>query len=125
MSSLVKSQPWQAVDRDGNTVFQEDETVFSRLYYEAHITIPPLEADQIADVDQLCAAQGWRRSTFEMHKDGLVPNAFVSARHVNRDTIVCMVHSMVCNLRAMGYKILRWKIEDTLLDSSKGDTLGG
>lgn len=114
---------WAALDSAQQAVLVPDPAVCSRLYYEAHVTVPPLNQQQLEQVDGLCQAMGWRRSTFELHKDGLVPNAFVSARHENRDSIVGMTAEMCHALRHMGLQVLRWKIEDTLLDSNKGDQL--
>lgn len=94
----------------------------SRLYYEAHVTIPPVPEERLPEVDELCSQLGWQRSTFVMHKNR-VPNAFVSARHADRDEMILMVHDMIRALTGLGYEILRWKIEDTLLDSNRGDLL--
>lgn len=112
-----------AVDLTDQPVTWPDETDLSRLYYEAHVTIPPLDNRQTGEVDTLCSQLGWRRSTFVLHKDGIVPNAFVSMRHESRHAILQATASMVQRLRGLGYTVLRWKIEDTLLDSNKGDTL--
>lgn len=117
------SQLWVAQDKDTLVVDWPNAPDLSRLYYEAHVTVPPLDNAQIEAIDAYCAQTNWRRSTFEMHKDGLVPNAFVSARHESRTAIIGMVGNMIQWLLAHGYTVLRWKIEDTLLDSNKGDRL--
>lgn len=117
------SQLWVAQDENTVVIDWPGAPDLSRLYYEAHITVPPLEPRQVSEIDEYCTTNQWRRSTFEMHKDGLVPNAFVSARHKSRTAIIGMVADMIKWLLARGYTVLRWKIEDTLLDSSKGDRL--
>lgn len=116
---------FRAYDKEGLNLLVSNHSApqESRLYYEAHVTVPPLSAEQQAEVDQLCAAADWRRSTFELHKDGLVPNAFVSARDSSKLSIVRRVAEMCAALRAAGLPILRWKVEDTLLDSNRGDFL--
>ena len=114
---------WYPADKNGRVVNLAAYLARSRLYYEAHVTIPPLDNRQLEEVDALCEKYDFRRSTFEMHKDGLLPNAFVSARDESRDAIVGRVADMVAELVRRGYTVLRWKIEDTMLDSARGDSL--
>lgn len=116
---------FRVYDKDGENLLFSNHSLpqNSRLYYEAHVTVPPLSAEQQQAVDSLCASMDWRRSTFELHKEGMVPNAFVSARDASRTSIISRVAAMCAALRNMGLPLLRWKIEDTLLDSNRGDFL--
>ena len=95
----------------------------SRLYYEAHISLEPLDDSQIKVIDKMCVAMGWKRATFVMNKNN-VPNGFITARHTSFKNIRRMVVVMVDELKKMpDVKLLRYKIEDTLLDSNHGDEL--
>ncbi len=95
----------------------------SRLYYEAHITVPPLTPSYELILDQLCAGTQWHRSTFELQKAGEVPNGFVSARADTREEIMRAMGDMLLRLQNKQFPVLRFKVEDTLLDSKRGDTL--
>jgi hypothetical protein len=48
-------------------------------------------------------------------------DAFATTRHINFDTIEHRMRVMVNLLRAAGFQVARFKIEDTLLDSKLGD----
>ena len=110
-------------DSSGQLVGWPTSTDRSRLYYEAHVTIPALSPQQASQVDLLCRQLEWRRSTFELHAGGLTPHAFVSCRDVSRTAILQRVTHMVQSLVRLGCTVLRYKVEDTLLDSKAGDTL--
>lgn len=114
---------YYATDSEGVRLPFDPALDASRLYYEAHVTIPPLTNAQIAEIDALCAARDWRRSTFVMEKDGSIPNAFVSMRSASRQDIIDRTASMVQQLVQLGYTVLRWKVEDTVVDSNRGDQL--
>ena len=63
-------------------------------------------------------------STFTMLKPGAEPpNAFISYRNQDYEKTCYSVAGIIDDLRLEGFKVLRWKIEDTLFDSHKGDTL--
>lgn len=117
------TEVWLVQDQHNQVVSWDHSQDESRLYYEAHVTIPPLDNAQIEQVDQLCQRMDWRRSTFELHKGGLTPNAFVSCRDKSRAAIVARTAEMVSALVRQGHTVLRYKVEDTLLDSNKGDHL--
>ena len=97
----------------------------SRLYYECHVTVePPTSIGRVNQLDSLAKARGWRMSTFTMLKPGAEPpNAFISYRNQDYDKTCYSVAGVINALESVGFKVLRWKIEDTLFDSNKGDTL--
>ena len=99
--------------------------VRSRLYYEAHITIEPQVGATFADrLGDAAGEKGWRMSTFAMFKPGQPqPDAFISYRDKSLRSIVEAVQDMVRTLERRGFTVLRWKIEDTLFDSKRGDAL--
>lgn len=97
----------------------------SRLYYECHVTIEPPKTQQALNVlEDIAKATGWRVSTFTMLKPGAEPpNAFISYRNQDYTKTKASVRGVINNLESAGFNVMRWKIEDTLFDSNKGDTL--
>lgn len=93
-----------------------------RLYCELHVTVEPFGSwDEFKEfMDRL----NWRASRFD---EDLVDNYsgkwFISQRA--EDQIECgpMLAGIVGHLVNANYTVLRWKAEDTLLDSKYGDTL--
>lgn len=95
----------------------------ARLYFEAHINFASLGDEKRSVVDSLCALRPlWRQATFEMHRDR-EPTGFVTGRSPSLSAITEEVRIMLVALSALGVEVLRWKIEDTLLDSRHGDEL--
>lgn len=93
----------------------------SRLYYEAHITVEPIERGTIHwdNFNDLAATKDFRVSTFTM--DGA--KDFMSCRDESLRSICERVADMVRSIERGGWTVLRWKIEDTLFDSNRGDSL--
>lgn len=120
-NQAVSTNSWQ--DSDGEPLAWRSYPHSTRLYYEAHITVPPLTEKDSEGLDKLCKGSIWHRSTFELHKNGEVPNGFVSARAATRTEILDAMAAMLATLQQAGFEILRFKVEDTLLDSKRGDTL--
>ncbi len=100
----------------------------TRLYYEAHITVKPnLEIIPLHDwhtFREWAEAHDFRASRFDVdevdHYDGAW---FLSNRSTNLEEMKDRINYAVNILTQCNYKVLRWKIEDTLLDSKYGDTL--
>lgn len=97
----------------------------SALYYECHITIEPNPKLQLT-LENIAGLYGFRAATFDMKDpDGAPPKAFISCRDKSYASI-CNRMSCICeDLKEEGLVILRYKIEDTLIDSKHGkDILG-
>lgn len=103
----------------------------SRLYFEAHITVRPPSTEeqyrtkegweQFADTSR---ELGWRASKFEVDEvDDATGLWFLSYRSEDRQTIENEVRGMVHGLSCSDFEVVRYKIEDTLLDSKSGDEL--
>jgi len=95
----------------------------SRLYYEAHITTERPRPDQKwEDFSRAAGALGWRASRFDVdevdHYDGAW---FMSYRAPQLRVMKDSVLTMLDVLRELGFNPIRWKIEDTVLDSKNGD----
>ena len=94
----------------------------ARLYYEAHINFARNNLTPEAGGKIEAMFSNWKLATFEMHKDR-EPTGFITGRHKNLHAIKTQVLEAVYILQDMGIEVLRWKIEDTVLDSKHGDQL--
>jgi hypothetical protein len=95
----------------------------TRLYFEAHITV---EASPVHHWDSFAARarlEEWRASKFDEDEvDDMSGQWFLSARSPRLETIKASMLRMLGLLRDAGLTVLRFKIEDTVLDSKYGDT---
>jgi hypothetical protein len=99
----------------------------ARLYYEAHITVEPLDERMplYATFVELCRRYDFRPAEFLLVKPfGNPPDAFASARSTDLAALVQRVRSLGKALVAANIEVWRYKVEDTLFDSRKdGDQL--
>jgi hypothetical protein len=100
----------------------------SERYYEAHVTVDAPVAAQDEENWQefkfLAGPLGWRASKFsEDEVDDYHGKWFLSARGEILEDVIMSVETVVVALSGYGYKVLRWKVEDTVLDSKHGDKL--
>lgn len=94
----------------------------ARLYYEAHVNFARNADTELAGAKLEAELPNWKLATFEMHKDR-EPTGFITGRHKSLVEIKRQTLAVVCKLREWGFEVLRWKIEDTVLDSKHGDDI--
>lgn len=96
-----------------------------RLYLEMHITVEPHPASKFEEFRSLAAGGGWAASLFDQDDVDRYHNKwFMSARETSDEASAKVrLRNTLEHLRLAGYKVIRWKIEDTLLDSKYGDEL--
>lgn len=98
------------------------------LYYECHITIEPVFDEQLEDFKQLCALYKFKVADLLMKKkqDGpeekSLNDSFCTARDKDFYSMKARMLSLLDILKKHGYHILRYKIEDVVLDSRKDDS---
>lgn len=102
----------------------------SALYFECHVTIEPpsnefgQRAPLISVLEAISRDHGFRVSTFEMFTKNEAPKVFTSARDKSYASISTRMCRFIRALNTAKFKVLRYKIEDTLIDSNKqGDFL--
>jgi hypothetical protein len=99
----------------------------TKLYYEAHVTIDPVEDDdRITHLKGLAQPCGFRLAKLLLRK-GRTPStddAFLTCRTTDREEIEGRTRLMVAYLKDHGYGVRRYKIEDTLVDSKMDDEWG-
>lgn len=103
----------------------------SLLYFEAHITCDaaaPYDSVSIEDSWQdfcyISKLFDWKASKFDQDDvDGYHDKWFMSARGYELEGVKKRVKETIESLSLNGFNVIRWKIEDTILDSKHGDTL--
>lgn len=97
----------------------------SDLYYECHVTVDPEFAKKHLELfAKISDMYNFRISSFLMFVDHGEPKAFTTARGTDMTDIQTRMESLCKALKVNGFKVLRYKIEDTLLDSRhQGDTM--
>lgn len=92
-------------------------------YYEAHITIEPVFGEQLFNFQELCLDFGFQASDFLLKKrpqdtpERSQYDQFCTTRDQDLDSIQTRMASLISKLKVAGYKVWRYKIEDTLIDS--------
>lgn len=92
-------------------------------YYEAHVTVEPVEGLGLVGLETLCSEHAFRVSDIERTAEGHVRDVFLNGRHSD---LQCMIENMTMLLAALvrhGVKVKRYKIEYTLFDSRHDDAL--
>ena len=86
------------------------------LYYECHVTVEPIEFEEPrALFDTICREFKFWTSEWILKKDGY--HFFATSRSTG---LAEMQHRMIALMEALisnGFKIWRYKIEDTVVDS--------
>lgn len=99
----------------------------SRLYYEAHITVDsdkPIQQGKVFSDFSEMTSKDFKTSMFdEDNVDDYNGKWFASARSTNLDLMKLKIKNQVDFYNKNNYPVIRWKIEDTVLDSKYGDTL--
>jgi hypothetical protein len=97
----------------------------TRLYFEAHITCDR-ESSVIAwpAFCEIAKEGDWKASKFDQDDvDGYHDKWFMSARDTDFESIKKRISATISKLRLADFNVIRWKIEDTIMDSKHGDML--
>lgn len=87
------------------------------LYYESHITIDPVFGEELQNFKAVCLGFNFRVAKLLMEKTPSTKDAFCTGRSNNYTDIVERTVGLVQALRQVGFKVRRYKIEDTVIDS--------
>lgn len=96
-------------------------------YYEAHVTIEPVFDEKREEADKIASENGFRlakllmqreRESTELRSD---KDTFMTSTSTELHVIVDNTFKLIDALKASGFKVWRYKIEDTLIDSRYGD----
>ncbi len=100
------------------------------LYYEAHITIEPVFDKRRELAAQMAVNGGFRLADLLMKKresdteERSSKDTFMTGHSKSYTNIATRTLMMVKQLKAAGFKVWRYKIEDTLMDSRSHDVWG-
>jgi hypothetical protein len=95
----------------------------SKLYYEAHVTLEPVLDNRQITLRLIALKYDFRVADLLMKKrDVDTPtrskyDSFLTTRDKNLDAIQRRVRGCVEELKAEGFDVWRFKIEDTIMDS--------
>ena len=102
----------------------------SELYYESHITIEPVFDERLEDFRKLCEPHKFKPASLLMKKrkedtaERSQYDTFATGHGKLFDDISARTIGLVEDLKAAGFKVWRYKIEDTMLDSRHEDVFG-
>ncbi len=102
----------------------------SDLYYEAHITIDPVFGLDLKDAKDFCEIYGFKVADLLMKKraedtpERSQYDTFATGHSQNYLDLGIRMQGCIKHLQGQGYKVRRYKIEDTLMDSRSKDVLG-
>lgn len=89
----------------------------TELYFEAHITIEPLPGDWLPILGEIGKHYGFRPASFLQKKGGkITPDDFMTGRGKDYEKLLLNTLDCVNKLEYYGFKVNRYKIENTLLD---------
>lgn len=100
------------------------------LYLEAHITIEPVFDAGRDRADSVARLYGFKLAHLLMKKERAATEArsdrdtFMTGHSKNCDDIRLRTKTLVQHLQRSGFKVWRYKIENTLLDSQNEDVFG-
>lgn len=98
------------------------------LYFESHITIEPVFDERLKELKELCLQRGFRVADLLLRKRAKASatrsehDTFCTGRDNVYEKLLERTLTLVTQLRAAGYAVWRYKIEDTLLDSKIDDS---
>lgn len=98
-----------------------------RLYYEAHITIDPVFDDRRVEAANTAKALEFRLANLIMRKheaDAETPSqddTFMTGHSKDLEDLARRTRELCDRLQKRGYRVRRYKIEDTVLDSRAYD----
>lgn len=106
-----------------------DHPVGDIPYYEAHVTIEPVFDDRLVHAAAVAQTHVFRIADLLMQKrtehtvERSKYDTFMTGRHVSYAVLQERMINLVRDLRQQGYKVWRYKIESTIIDSKLDDAL--
>lgn len=101
----------------------------AKYYFESHITIEPVFGEQLEQIKEICKEFDFKVAELLMKKreddteERSKFDTFATGHGKDLDVIKYRTKTLAEKLISAGFKLWRYKIEDTLLDSRFEDTL--
>lgn len=128
MVSLARNQGWNLEKMLQDATTKVERRRDSRHYYEAHVTIEPVFEDRLEQFKVICHDYKFHVAKLLMQKrksdteERSKNDAFCTGRGISYTDIETRMISLVSRLEKEGFKVWRYKIESTLLDSRYDDS---
>lgn len=125
--SLARNMKWGLEELLQEVVRKVENRRADRHYYEAHVTIDPVFDDRLKQFETIARAHGFRVATLLMQKrkeatpERGVNDSFCTGRSISYSDIKDRMLALLTALREDGFRVWRYKIESTLLDSRYDD----
>ncbi len=106
------------------------QDTISKLYYEAHVTIEPVFGERLEEAKKLGAFYGFKVGDLLMRKreedteERSKNDTFMTGHGTSLTNVTFRVRRLVQMLQMNGFKVWRYKIEDTVMDSRTEDVFG-
>ncbi len=125
--SLARNQNWNLERLLQDATAKVERRRSSRHYYEAHVTVEPVFEDRLAQFKIVCHDYKFHVANLLMQKrkgdteERSKNDAFCTGRGISYTDIKTRMLTLVDRLEKEGFKVWRYKIESTLLDSRYDD----
>ena len=125
--SLARNQSWSLERLLQDATNKVERRRSERHYYEAHVTIEPVFETRLEEFKVICHDYKFRVANLLMQKrredteERSKNDSFCTGRGISFTDIKQRMLSLVERLEKEGFKVWRYKIESTLLDSRYDD----
>ncbi len=126
--ALARNQGWDLDELLKEATAKVESKQRERHYYEAHITIEPVFEERLKEFKEVSGKFDFRVAELLMRKrtedvpERSSNDSFCTGRSISYSDIKTRMLNLVKNLRDSGFKVWRYKIESTLLDSRYDDS---
>lgn len=126
--SFARTQGWDLEEILQEATAKVEARKANRHYYEAHVTTEPVFEDQIERFREVCAVHKFRVAPLFMQKrkedkpERNKHDAFCTGRGISLPETRSRTIQLVADLRAAGFRVWRFKVESTILDSRYNDS---
>jgi hypothetical protein len=104
--------------------------IISNLYFETHVTIEPIFDERLSEAGEIANKHGFRVASLLMKKretdteERSQYDTFMTGHGKSLNLMKANVTSLVNELNEKKFKVWRYKIEDTVMDSRTNDEMG-
>lgn len=126
--SLARNQNWNMERMLQDAINKVERRRSSRHYYEAHVTVEPVFEDRLESFRVICHDYKFRVANLLMQKrahdteERSKNDSFCTGRGISYTDTKRRMLALVERLEKEGFKVWRYKIESTLLDSRYDDS---
>lgn len=126
--SLARNQNWNMERMLSDAINKVERRRSTRHYYEAHVTVEPVFEDRLQQFKVICHDYKFHVANLLMQKrkedteERSKNDSFCTGRGISYTDIEKRMLALCTRLEKEGFKVWRYKIESTLLDSRYDDT---